>query len=90
MGLEYEPQVEGESAGVMLYLTHKFRYCFGIRMKNGHKELFIQRIMDDVVSEDYSRIISERKLTLEKELYTFIRRDEEGNITDEKDFTLQK
>lgn len=86
--LAYNPETEGEAAGIMLYLTHNFRYTFGVRMRNGQKELFLQRVVDDIVSEDYARSIVEEKCCLyvkgTKENYTFFVVDEKGNVTDEK------
>lgn len=86
--LEYEPLTERDSAGVMLYLAHNFRYCFGIRMNHGEKELFVLRIADDLVSVDYCRKTTDKKVRLTvkgaKETYTFLCRDEAGIMTDEK------
>lgn len=62
--MSFKPQADGESAGIMLYLTHNFRYMFGIRMKKKKRELYVQRVLDDIVSEDYSVNLNEERVKL--------------------------
>lgn len=90
--LAYAPRAEGESAGVMLYLTHLFRYVFGIRRKNGRRELFLQRFLDDVTVDDYVRELAANEETEPlklcvrgtKESFAFSAVDKNGKADDPK------
>lgn len=88
VNLSFAPEADEEAAGIMLYLTHKFRYVFGIRKHNGQRELFVQRVLDDIVSEDYVRSVENKDFHLyvkgTEETYTFAVVDTTGKMADAK------
>ena len=73
--LEFDPQVDGEEAGLTVFMTELHHYEIGVAREGGERVVFVRRRIGDLSAVVAREVITTTRITLQvqatAEAYTF-------------------